>query len=125
MGVACAGYDFVKLTTEISLPVYDAIVDEGSGRGIRIIGHVDPRVGVRRALEAGRQIEHLDGYLETVVADSTPMRTSVSNYGIFKPSNWESLDHVDDAKVREHHLQHRLRQRARPTRRCGAVPTGS
>jgi len=96
-----AGYDFVKLTTEIPLPVYDAIADEGSRRGIRIIGHVDPRVGVRRALEAGQQIEHLDGYLETVLADSAPMRTSVSNYGIFTPSNWESLDYVDDAKVRQ------------------------
>jgi imidazolonepropionase-like amidohydrolase len=96
-----AGYDFVKLTTEISRPVYDAIVDEGARRGIRIIGHVDPRVGVRRALEAGQQIEHLDGYLESVLADSAPMRTSVSNYGIFKPANWESLDYIDDAKVRE------------------------
>jgi imidazolonepropionase-like amidohydrolase len=96
-----AGYEFIKLTTEISLPVYDAIVDEGARRGIRIIGHVDPRVGVRRALEAGQQIEHLDGYLEAVLADSAPMRTSVSNYAIFKPSNWESLDYVDDGKVRE------------------------
>ncbi len=99
--VKAAGYDFVKLTTEISVPVYEAIVSEGRRQGIRIIGHVDPRVGVRRALEAGQQIEHLDNYLETVLADSAPMRTSVSNYGLFKPSNWESLDYIDDAKVQQ------------------------
>jgi len=96
-----AGYDFIKLTTEISPAVYDAIVDEGKRSGIRIIGHVDPRVGVRRALEAHQQIEHLDNYLETVLADSAPMKTSVSNYGIFKPEYWQSLDYVDDAKVKE------------------------
>jgi imidazolonepropionase-like amidohydrolase len=96
-----AGYDFIKLTTEISVPVYDAIVEEGARSGIRIIGHVDPRVGVRRALAARQQIEHLDNYLETVLADSAPMKTSVSNYGIFRPAFWESLDYVDDGKVRE------------------------
>ncbi len=96
-----AGYDFIKLTTEISPPVYDAIVDEGRRGGIRIIGHVDPRVGVRRALAARQQIEHLDNYLETVLADSAPVKHSVSNYGLFKPAYWESLDYVDDAKVQE------------------------
>ena len=64
-----------------------------------MIGHVDPRVGVRRALAAGQHIEHLDNYLESVLADSAPMRTSVSDIGVFKPANWESLDYVDDGKV--------------------------
>ena len=95
-----AGYEFIKLTTAISRPVYDAIADEGGRRKIRIIGHVDPQVGVPRAIAAGQQIEHLDGYFEAVLADSAPMRISISNYAIFKPSNWESLDYIDDAKVR-------------------------
>jgi hypothetical protein len=51
------------------------------------------------ALAAGQHIEHLDNYLETVLADSAPMRTSVSDLGVFKPSNWESLDYVDERKV--------------------------
>jgi imidazolonepropionase-like amidohydrolase len=94
-----AGYDFIKLTTEITVPVYEAIVEEGARSGIRIIGHVDPRVGVRRALAAHQQIEHLDNYLESVLADSAPMRESVSDRGLFRLKNWESLDYVDDAKV--------------------------
>ena len=94
-----AGYDFIKLTMHITRPVYDAIVDEGARRGIRIIGHVDPQVGVVRALEAGQQIEHLDGYFEAILADSAMGRISVSNYGVFQPKNWETLDHIDDAKI--------------------------
>jgi hypothetical protein len=60
---------------------------------------VDPRVGVARALAAGQHIEHLDNYLESVLADSAPMRNSVSDLGVFRLKNWESLDYVDDRKV--------------------------
>lgn len=94
-----AGYDFVKLTTDITLPVYDAIVDQAAREGTRVVGHVDPQVGVPRALEAGQQIEHLDGYFEAVLADSLAGRPSVSNYGVYRAESWETLDHVDDAKV--------------------------
>jgi imidazolonepropionase-like amidohydrolase len=97
--MADLGYDFVKLTLFITLPVYDAIVSEAKRQGIRVVGHVDPEVGVARALAAGQQIEHLDNYLESVLADSAPMRTSVSDRGLFRLKNWESLDYVDDAKV--------------------------
>jgi hypothetical protein len=63
------------------------------------VGHVDPEVGVARALRAKQQIEHLDNYLESVLADSAPMRTSVSDRGLFRPKYWESLDWIDDRKV--------------------------
>jgi imidazolonepropionase-like amidohydrolase len=97
--MADLGYDFVKLTLFITPPVYEAIVSEAKREGIRVVGHVDPEVGVARALAAGQQIEHLDNYLESVLADSAPMRTSVSDRGLFRLKNWESLDYVDDAKV--------------------------
>jgi imidazolonepropionase-like amidohydrolase len=97
--MADLGYDFVKLTLFITLPVYDAIVAEAKRQRIRVVGHVDPQVGVARALAAGQQIEHLDNYLESVLADSAPMRESVSDRGLFRLKNWESLDYVDDAKV--------------------------
>ncbi len=97
--MADLGYDFVKLTLFIPPPVYDAIVSEAKRQGIRVVGHVDPEVGVARALAAGQQIEHLDNYLESVLADSAPMRTSVSDRGLFRLKNWESLDYVDDDKV--------------------------
>jgi imidazolonepropionase-like amidohydrolase len=96
---ADAGYDFIKLTMFISRPVYDAIVDEGAKRGIRIVGHVDNEVGVARALEAKQQIEHLDNYLESALADSAPMKVSVTQSGLFRRDNWRSLAWIDDRKV--------------------------
>jgi imidazolonepropionase-like amidohydrolase len=97
--VAAQGYDFIKLTLDISRPVYDAIVDEAPRNGMRVAGHVDPQVGLERAIEAGQQIEHLDGYFEAILADSAPSRVSVSNFSVFRLANWSSLDHLDDAKL--------------------------
>jgi imidazolonepropionase-like amidohydrolase len=93
------GYDFIKLTLFITPAVYDAIVDEAKRQRIPVVGHVDPEVGVARALQARQQIEHLDNYLESVLADSAPMKTSVSDRGLFRPKYWESLDWIDDRKV--------------------------
>lgn len=94
-----SGYDFVKLTTNITPEVFDAVVDEARARRIRVVGHVDPRVTVARALAAGQQIEHLDNYMESVLADSAPSRVSVSDYGVGRLANWQTLRHVDMAKV--------------------------
>jgi hypothetical protein len=97
--LADTGYDFIKLTTDITPPVYEAIVAEAARDGIRVIGHVDPRVGVARAFAAGQHIEHLDNYLESVLADTAPSRESVSDIGVFYPKRWATLDYVDDRKI--------------------------
>ena len=97
--MADSGYDFIKLTLHISRPVYDAVVDEARRAGIRVIGHVDPQVGVARAIAAGQQIEHLDNYFEAVLADSAPMKESVSGGLVYRLQNWPSLDFVDDRKL--------------------------
>ena len=94
-----SGYDFVKLTTNITPEVFDAVVAEARAKRIRLVGHVDPRVGVARALAAGQQIEHLDNYMESVLADSAPTRTSVSDVAAYRAANWQSLNHVDMRKV--------------------------
>ena len=96
-----AGYDFIKLTNYITRPVYDAVIDAAREAGIRVVGHVDTQVGVARALEAGQQIEHLDAYLEAVLKDDSPIKTSVSDVGLFRKQNWESLDYIDERKVRQ------------------------
>lgn len=99
--VVAAGYDFVKLTVEITPEVYEAIVDEARRHGIKVVGHVDPRVGVARALAAGQQIEHLDNYMESVLADSAKGRASVSDVGAYYAKNWETIDLVDPRKVEQ------------------------
>jgi imidazolonepropionase-like amidohydrolase len=94
-----AGYDFIKLTTQITRPVYDAVIEEAGNSNIRVVGHVDTQVGLRRALEAGQQIEHLDSYMETVLKDDSPIKVSVSDVGVWRKPNWESLDYIDERKV--------------------------
>ncbi len=95
-----AGYDFIKVTTFIDAPVYEAAVDEAAKQNIRIVGHADSRyVGVERAWKAKQQIEHLDGYMEMLLRDDAPMKGSISDLYISDPKNWESLDYIDDAKI--------------------------
>lgn len=96
-----AGYDFIKLTFWISRPVYDAVMETAKQVGIRVIGHVDPQVGLARALEAGQQIEHLDSYFEAVLADNSPLKASVSGVSVWRMPNWESMDHIDESKIEQ------------------------
>lgn len=95
-----AGYDFIKITTFIDAPVYEAAVDEAAKQKIRVVGHADSRfVGVERAWKAKQQIEHLDGYMELLVRDDSPVKGSVSDLYIYNPDNWKSLDHIDEERI--------------------------
>jgi imidazolonepropionase-like amidohydrolase len=95
-----AGYDFIKMTTFVKPEVYEAAVDEAAKQNIRVVGHADSRfVGVERAWKAKQQIEHLDGYMEMLIRDGAPMKGSISDMYIYNPANWESLDHIDEAKI--------------------------
>jgi imidazolonepropionase-like amidohydrolase len=96
-----AGYDFIKLTFFISRPVYDAVIEAAKEVGLRVIGHVDPQVGLRRALEAKQQIEHLDSYFEAVLKDDAPLKASVSGVNVWRLQNWASLDYIDERKINE------------------------
>lgn len=94
-----SGYDFIKLTMYITKPVYDAIVAEAKVRGIRVVGHVEPSVGLAAAMVANQQLEHLDTYFEEALSAGSPIRESVTQGGVFASRNWVSLDHVDDRKI--------------------------
>ncbi|HEY0458155.1 MAG TPA: amidohydrolase family protein [Pyrinomonadaceae bacterium] len=97
-----AGYDFIKVTTFIKPEVYEAAVDEAAKQNIRVVGHADSRfVTLERALKAKQQIEHLDGYMEAILADNAPMKGSVSDLYIYDPKNWDSLEYVDEKKIAE------------------------
>jgi imidazolonepropionase-like amidohydrolase len=97
--MAAAGFDFIKITLFVGPEAFAALADEARLAGIRLVGHVDPSVGVATALAAGQHVEHLDNYLESVLADSAPMKVSVSDRGVYRKENWRSLDYVDEAKI--------------------------
>lgn len=95
-----AGYDFIKITTFVDAPVYEAAVDEAAKQNIRVVGHADSRfVGVERAWKAKQQIEHLDGYMEMLLADDAKKDGSVSDLYIYRVDSWKSLDHIDESKI--------------------------
>lgn len=93
------GYDFVKLTLFLTPPVWESIIHEAAQQRIPVVGHVEPDVGVMRAAAAGQQLEHLDSFLEAALADSAPMKTSLTQGRIFTMRNWPSLDFIDARKV--------------------------
>ncbi|MDF1503751.1 amidohydrolase family protein [Roseisolibacter sp. H3M3-2] len=88
---AAAGFDCVKLTSGLTLPAYEAIVDEAARRRIRVVGHVEDPVPLARALRKGQQLEHLDGYLEAALG-----RPSLTQGGVFRLDRWPTLDALED-----------------------------
>ena len=57
------GYDLLKTHGGLTAEMYDAIVQASKETGLRLVGHVTQGYGLERALRAGQQVEHLDGYI--------------------------------------------------------------
>ena len=93
------GYDFVKLTLFLTPPVWESIISEAAQQKIPVVGHVEPDVGVVRAAAVGQQLEHLDSFLEAVLADSAPVKTSLTQGRVFNMRNWPSVDYIDSRKI--------------------------
>ncbi len=69
-----AGYDFLKIHPGITREVFDSLAAAAHRAGIRFAGHVPEEVGVERALAAKyASIDHLDGYVEYLLAYGTPL----------------------------------------------------
>jgi len=97
-----AGYDFIKITTFVDPPVYEAAIDEAAKQNIKVVGHADSRfVGVERAWKAKQQIEHLDGYMEMLMKPDAPVKGSVSDMYVYNPENWKSFDYMDEGRIGE------------------------
>lgn len=90
-----AGYDLLKIHPGVPRAAFDAMAETAKRLNIPFAGHVPLDVGVHRAIEAGyASIDHLDGYLEALIADGapvTPQQTSWFGLGL--------VDHIDRAKL--------------------------
>ena len=84
-----AGYDLLKIHPGLPPEVFHAVASTANNEGIEFSGHVTGSVGLIASLEAGqRTIDHLDGFVETLVE---PTRLSNRN-----PS-WFGADLAYDA----------------------------
>ena len=90
-----AGYDLIKVHEGLTPEVYAAIAATAKRAGIPIAGHVTATVGLKRALKAQQtSIEHLDGYLQAMVADNSPVLPPASQV-VLGPV----LEHIDESKI--------------------------
>ena len=72
---AAAGYDFVKVYTNLSPTAYAAIVEEAAAQGMAVAGHVPRDVPVEEALASGMwSIEHVTELGDLVEASDSPFR---------------------------------------------------
>jgi imidazolonepropionase-like amidohydrolase len=68
------GWDLLKIHPGIRPEVYDAIARTAHEVGIEFSGHIPADVGLVHAIRRGqRTVDHLDGYIEHLQADSAPV----------------------------------------------------
>jgi hypothetical protein len=65
------GYEGIKTHGGLERAEYDSMMAAAARRKLPVSGHVTPQVGLARALEAGQQIEHLDGYLAALIPEQS------------------------------------------------------
>jgi imidazolonepropionase-like amidohydrolase len=89
------GYDLLKIHPGLTRESYDAMAETAREVGITWAGHVPADVGLARALEAGQaSVDHLDQYMEAVVAPGTDVSQS-----LFFGLNLAGF--ADDARIEE------------------------
>jgi imidazolonepropionase-like amidohydrolase len=111
-----AGYDLLKIHPGLSRETYDAIVRTAREVGITWAGHVPGAVGLRHAISARQStIDHMDGYLEATVPETTMARLRVPAGG---GTLADMIRNVDESRFEE---------LARLTRAAGVwnVPTAA
>lgn len=90
-----AGYDLLKVHEGLKPDVYEAIAAAARKAGIPFAGHVTASVGLPRALAARQaSVEHLDGYLQALVAENSPVPPTPSQV-VLGPV----LEHVDERRL--------------------------
>jgi imidazolonepropionase-like amidohydrolase len=90
-----AGYDFLKIYSRLSAPVFEQLLKSARNEGLPVSGHVPRAVGLRRAIDAGMSsIEHLDAFSEALQAEGSPVGGRWDG-----PSRDRKIDFVDEAGI--------------------------
>ncbi len=102
-----AGYDFIKVYSNLSVEAFDAIADAAKENGIPFAGHIPDAVAADHAFRSGMQTaEHLIGIGPATLADGaeyyTRFHPAFADYAARIGSGELSMDAVyDDAKLRQ------------------------
>jgi imidazolonepropionase-like amidohydrolase len=105
MAQHAAGYDFIKVYTNLSTDAYRAVLSTARERGLKVAGHVPRTVSWDEALTAGQDtFEHLSDYDDVLEADDSPSR---GRYTWFKRFLAMPLDPAKMAGVAQRQSQSR------------------
>ncbi|MEY4134779.1 MAG: hypothetical protein RL386_1129 [Bacteroidota bacterium] len=78
---AAERYDFLKIHPGIDLSVMEALAAQAKASRIAFAGHVPAAVGIHKALSLGYSaIDHLDGFVEGLIPDTTGLRMEDNNW---------------------------------------------
>ncbi len=91
-----AGYDMLKTHGGLSADTYDTMVVAAREHGLPLSGHVTGGYGLARAMEAGQQIEHLDGFIAALIRDGVPVPAAAHGQVVIQPG---ILDLIDETKL--------------------------
>jgi hypothetical protein len=96
--LALAGYDFIKVYSNLQADAWRAIVDESEALGIPVAGHVPWYVSYEDVVRSWQStIEHFEGFIYDARPPGSPPPRDVFSY----VEMVEMLDDVDDARVEE------------------------
>lgn len=94
------GYDAIKITFMVGKDAYDAITATAKQEGIKVAGHVGPKVKLPAALAAGEQIEHMDEFIDMLLPDTSYNHgQSVSDMNIWSKNAWATVPFLDESKI--------------------------
>jgi imidazolonepropionase-like amidohydrolase len=85
---AAAGYDFIKIYTNLSAEAYSGVLEEARQRGLNVAGHVPRAVPLERAIASQWSIEHLGDFASAVAAPEGPAPPGWARRALVAP-----LDH--------------------------------
>lgn len=90
-----AGYDLLKIHPGVPRAAFEALAEAAGKAGLRFSGHVPLDVGLARALELRFEtIDHVDGYVEALVADGAPVKPAQSQwFGV------NLAEHLDESRI--------------------------
>ena len=92
-----SGYDLIKVTNDLPVDVFDAMVRTAAEVGLPFAGQVSDHVGLRRALVSGQaSIDNLDNYLKGLVPQDlkTEVPPGLSGIDVL-------LDRMDETRIPE------------------------
>jgi imidazolonepropionase-like amidohydrolase len=98
-----AGYDFIKVYTNLSAEAYRAILPTAREHDLPVAGHVPRTVTLEEALSGGQtSIEHLGDYDEAIEPDDSPFRRRFQWFKRFlgMPIDGTKVRQVGEAQAR-------------------------